>query len=395
MNENRTPESCLAPAAPIISPAGLEISATNYISQNKNNIDEKTPLIQKVTFGMPSRIFDDMNHGRKIHICHANILNCEKMNAVFWGMPAKTSEKFLPQPILTTDKKNNFAESNRYVTLFTPPLERIAIQFYIEWPQELVAAEFVNQIFSKTQRNDLYLNKEIRQSHDKECDEYIASLIDDIRSTDKVKLNPNEGLGIQENCTQDLSVGDQGTETIVYPPNKQINDPISGIITCKDKSVLTVSKYLNYNIDENTLQAFLQEAEFDDDITIENNTKNDEMVFFGDDCLRDRHVYGYSNDSFAFPCTEHSSAAKRISKTNGEEAYMNRESDAEEITPTMLNDQSGFLNLILSLNSKLEVLIKNCRIMNSDLKGIVRKDMMHNTIFYKIESTHNRLCIAK
>ena len=186
----------------------------------------------------------------------------------------------------------------------------------------------------------------------------------------------------QENRTQNLSVGDQSTETIFYPSNKQIKDPISGRINCKDNSVLTVSKYLNDNIDHNTLQAFLEEAEFDDDITIENNTKDGERIFVGDDCLQDHHDYGYSNDPFCFPCTDHFSATKRSSKTNGEEAYMNRESDTEEITPTMLSDQNGFLNLILSLNTRLEVLIKNCRIMNSDLKGIVWKDIIDNTIKY-------------
>ena len=382
MNENRTTESSLAPDARNISPAALETSATNYVSQNNNNIDEKTQFIQKLTSGMPSRIFDDMNHGRKIHICHANILTCEKMNVLFWEMPAKISEKFIPQPIPATDKKKIFAESNRHVILFTPPLEKIVIQFYIERPQEKVAVQFSNQVFSNTQRNDLYLNKEIRQSTDTECDEYITSLIDNIRSTDAVKRIPNEGLGIEENCTQNLSVGDLSTETIFYHSNKQMKDPISGRINCKDNSVLTVSKYLNDNIDHNTLQAFLEEAEFDDDITIENNTKDGERIFVGDDCLQDHHDYGYSNDPFCFPCTDHFSATKRSSKTNGEEAYMNRESDTEEITPTMLSDQNGFLNLILSLNTRLEVLIKNCRIMNSDLKGIVWKDIIDNTIKY-------------
>ena len=185
MNENRTSESSLAPAARNISPAALEASATNYISQNKYNIDEKTPLIQKNSSGMPTYIFEDMNHGRKLNI--SNILNYEKMNLLFWEMPAKISEKFIPQPILTTDKKKTFAKSKRYVTLFTPPWERIVIQFYIERPQEKVAVQFSNQVFSNTQRNDLYLNNEISQSHDTECDEYTTSLIDDIRSTDAVK----------------------------------------------------------------------------------------------------------------------------------------------------------------------------------------------------------------
>ena len=372
MNENRTSESCLAPAV-------LEISTTNYISQNKNNIDNKTPLIKKHISGMP---FDDMNHGRKMNICHANMANCEKMNLLFWEMPAKNCEKFLPQLIPTTDNAKNVAEFNKYVTLFTSPLERIEIQLHIVRPQAKVAEKSMSQIFSNTQRNDLFLNKEIGKNHETECDEYNTSLIDDTRSKDAVKYIPNEGLGIQENRTQDLSSDDPSTETIIYPPNEHTKDPISGRIKCKEKSVLTVSKYLNDNIDENTLQAFLEEAEFDDDIIIQNNTKNVERACFSDDCLKGHHDYGHGNDPFCFPCTDHLSLEKRSSKINGEGAYMNRKSHTEESTPTMLNDQCGFLNLILSLNSKLEVLIKNCRSMNSDLKGILRKDIMNNIIKY-------------
>ena len=165
------------------------------------------------------------------------------------------------------------------------------------------------------------------------------------------------------------------TETEVGKQNYQCIDPMftdiyeENTIRCKENKNNFENRFVlplpdpPSSIDgitnENALDIFLFEEEFDDDsIIMKNMNLNGNIELLSSS----------QSPSFSVPSSVNLS-------DNFETACLSSEKSVSSISRSSLNSglsDDGFLNAISTLNSKLGDLIRSCRSMSSELKGILR-----------------------
>ena len=121
-------------------------------------------------------------------------------------------------------------------------------------------------------------------------------------------------------------------------------------------------------MDEDALELFLTEEEFDDDSIIEQNMIDDGSVGFT--CRKT-----YSND-MSQNTSRISPSFSIWSKPNSKIDFKTKETNIPQVSTTFKSSSSNdllnndcFLHSIVDLNTKLGYLIKSCRNLSSELKG--------------------------
>ena len=179
----------------------------------------------------------------------------------------------------------------------------------------------------------------------------------------------NDEIKINQELQETVSVFASGEKYRSHSKNSNSNFPIFSDDCFEDipvASLLSKPVSLDFEMDEDSLEIFLNEEEFDDDTIIRQNMIDGENV----DVSFQKTTLSDTNQNI-LPISSTSFSDKNINdkhkETKNSQLSTRRSTSSVTIFPT----DDSLLYSIVALNTKLEDLIKSCRSMNSELKGIL------------------------